>query len=78
MDAPQSSSWSVAQQLAQLESGSGMERSCREFAQGFYDWYFDRLNHAAKASTDGPTFADVMRLRPEIVSARLRQMLDED
>jgi hypothetical protein len=77
-DESQKTSYPNAQQSAQLEIGSPQEKPCREFVQGFYDWYFDRLNHVAKVSTNGPTFADVVRLSPEVVSPRLRQMLEED
>ena len=54
------------------------EKSCRVFVQGFYDWYFDRLNRQNKGQSDGSSADDVVRLKPELLTARLRQMLKED
>ena len=65
----------VAQQV-QVETDQ--EKSCREFVQGFYDWYFDRLNSENKGQSNTSTLDDVLRLKPELLTARLRQMLKED
>lgn len=54
------------------------EKSCREFVQGFYDWYFDRLNSENKEQSNVSALDDVLRLKPELLTARLRQMLKED
>ena len=54
------------------------EKSCREFVQGFYDWYFDRLNSENKGQSNVSALDDVLRLKPELLTARLRQMLKED
>jgi Protein of unknown function (DUF3828) len=73
----QSGSQSMAQQtLARVETEQ--ERSCQGFVQGFYDWYFDRLNLQNKVQSNNSTLDDVIRLKPEFLSARLQQMLTED
>jgi hypothetical protein len=68
----------VAQQQMQARVETGQEKSCREFVQGFYDWYFDRLNSENKGQSKSSTPDDVLRLKPELLAASLRQMLKED
>jgi len=69
---------SVAQQPAPAQVETDQEKSCRVFVQGFYDWYFDRLNNASRVAVDNPIVDDVLRLKPEVLTARLRQTLKED
>jgi hypothetical protein len=57
---------------------TNQEKSCRESVQNFYDWYFDRLNHKSKKQSNASAFDDVLRLKPEVLTARLRHMLKED
>jgi len=74
----QNSPQPAVQPKAQARVETDDEKSCREFVQGFYDWYFDRLNRSPTASTGVPTFDDVERLKPEVLIPSLRQMLKDD
>ena len=68
---------------AQLRTQSGpetaQEKSCRVFVQRFYDWYFDRLNQVrGKVSQSRSNSDDVVRLKPELLTVPLLQLLVED
>jgi hypothetical protein len=54
------------------------EASCQIFVQGFYDWYFDRLNIQAEQQTVGPGSYDVLNFRPEVLTPELQKMLRGD
>lgn len=69
---------SVAQQQVQARIETAQEKSCQEVVRGFYDWYFDRLNSEAKGQSNGSALDDLLRLKPELLTAKLRQMLRED
>ena len=75
---PQTAAQPVAQQAAQALVETDDEKSCREFVQGFYDWYAapvkrDQQHRAGVLSSD-----DVLRFRPYIFDARLFKLLKED
>ncbi len=75
--APQQAAKPMVQEPAQAPSESDQEKSCREFVQGFYDWYYMRLNLDEKIHA-GPASNDVLRLKPEVLDTRLRRLLRED
>jgi hypothetical protein len=54
------------------------ERSCQEFVQKFYDWYVSREVLDAKVREGHPSSDDVVRLRPQVLSPELRELLKED
>ena len=61
----------VAQQPVQARVETDEQKSCREFVQGFYDWYVNRhLN-----DTKGPAWYDVAKKRSSILSPQLRELL---
>jgi len=62
----------------QTHAGNESEKSCRQFVQGFYDWYFDLLNTETKRQTGGPIDYEALRLKPQFFTPELRQMLQED
>jgi hypothetical protein len=64
--------------VQQVRVEAEQEKGCRALVQGFYDWYFDRLNRQSKGQSKASTLDDVVRLKPELLSAQLRQMLKED
>lgn len=68
----------VALQQAQVPAESAEEKSCRQFVQDFYDWYFGRLNIETKKQTAGPMTYEVLSLKPQVLSPELRRMLKED
>jgi len=63
-------------QPARMESAP--EKSCREFVQGFYDWYFDRLNTEKTRQIASPSDYEVLALRPHLFTLELRKMLHDD
>jgi hypothetical protein len=58
------------------------EQSCKNFVQDFYDWYWNRFYaHMNEPNTGGfkePTLNDVIRHRPQLLSARLQRLLLAD
>jgi hypothetical protein len=54
------------------------EKSCRDFVQDFYDWYFDKLNAAAGKPNSGSTVDDVLRRRPRVLTEKLDRLLRDD
>ena len=57
---------------------SAQERSCREFVQGFYDWYFESLDTDNAKRNSVPTFSKVWHKKPPVLTFQLSQMLEED
>jgi hypothetical protein len=76
--APKETTQQIAKQPVKARGETEQEKDCREFVQGFYDWYFDRLNSQNKGQSKATAVDDVVRLKPELLTARLRQMLKED
>jgi len=76
LPAPQENIQPAAKPLTRVETSQ--EKSCREFVQGFYDWYFARLNLADRQNSASTQYDDVIRFRPETLTPRLRQMLKDD
>jgi len=70
----------AAQPRQQVQTSAETEQaqSCKKFVQDFYDWYFDRLNSQIAKKTEGPSTYDVLRLKPQVITPRLRTMLEED
>lgn len=67
--------------VAQVTSAgerSERERGCREFVQGFYDWYVARDKLDPKSRKSFRTSDDVLRLKPGLMNRDLLQMLKED
>jgi len=62
----------------QTDLESDTEKSCRQFVQRFYDWYFDRLNAEVTRQSHDPTDYDVLNLKPQVFTPELRRMLRED
>src|SRR5271168_2344598 len=62
----------AAQQPVHARVATPEEKSCREFVQGFYDWY---INGHLK-DTDGPPWYDVAKKRPRMISDQLRALLN--
>ena len=52
-------------------------KSCTEFVQGFYDWYFDRLNTERTRQLASPD-DEVLTLKPQLFTSELRKMLHDD
>jgi hypothetical protein len=68
----------VAQQPVQARAETDAEKSCREFVQGFYGWYFDRLDNDEKRHRSESAETDVIRMQPTRLTSPLRRMLQED
>jgi len=75
---PAKSSQAVVQQPEQTRLETGQEKSCSEFVQGFYDWYFDRLNHVSKETNAASTIDGVLRRKPMVLTAQLARLLKKD
>jgi len=73
--ASQQTTQPVSQQKAQIPSDADQERSCREFVQGFYDWYIAK---ETSSEGSGSTDDDVLRFKPKVLSSKLRRMLIEE
>jgi hypothetical protein len=54
------------------------EPSCRDFVQQFYDWYVSRVELHLRSRLAGPPSNDVLRFRPQALSAELLQLLKDD
>lgn len=58
------------------------EQSCRSFVQKFYDWYWNRFaDHANDPKFDmrkEPTYHDVARLHPPVLSPKLIRLIKRD
>jgi len=61
-----------AQQQTHVESEA--EKSCREFVQGFYDWYINDHLKDDKVSA----WFDVPRQKPQILSGQLLRLLNRE
>ena len=48
------------------------------FVQGFYDWYFDRLNTEKTQQIASPSDYEVLTLKPHLFTSELRKMLHDD
>lgn len=57
---------------------TGQEKSCSEFVQGFYDWYFDRLNRVSKETNQSSTIDEVLQRKPMIITPQLVRLLQDD
>jgi Protein of unknown function (DUF3828) len=75
---PAKSSQAVVQQPALTGLEAGQEKSCSEFVQGFYDWYFDRLNRVSNKTNAASTIDGVLRRKPMILTVQLARLLKED
>jgi len=72
--APQQSAKPMVQEPAQAQTESAPEKSCREFVQGFYDWYINgHLNDG-----EGPAWFDVAKKKPSLVGPQLLRLLEWD
>ena len=65
-------------QQVQMRVETDQEKSCREFVQGFYDWYSapvkrDQLHRAGVLSFD-----DVLRLKQHLFDSKLFELLKGD
>jgi len=54
------------------------EQSCKDFVQGFYNWYLGRSAVNEKSQTAGPAWDDVAHLRPQALSPELLTLLKAD
>lgn len=58
------------------------EQSCRKFVQDFYDWdwnrYFAHVNEPNAGGFKVPTISEVIRHRPQLLSAQLQRLLLTD
>jgi hypothetical protein len=59
------------------EAAQADEQSCKDFVQGFYDWYVSREIVDEKLRR-GPISNDVLQLRPQMLSQELRKLLQND
>ncbi len=66
---------SAAQPGVQAQTETAEEKSCREFVQGFYDWYF---NGHLSDDDKRPAWFDVAKQRPYLLSDRLRTLLNRE
>jgi hypothetical protein len=64
--------------LAQHVKQSKTEQSCRNFVQQFYTWYLGRNALIDKSRSAGPSWDDVLKLRPEVLSPGLLSLLKDD
>jgi hypothetical protein len=59
-------------------------RSCRIFVQDFYDWYsnqtwyVDRMNDPSFKDRKRPSLEEILRHRPQLLSAKLQRLLWAD
>ncbi len=75
---PVKSSQAVVQQPEQTRLETGQEKSCSEFVQGFYDWYFGRLNRISSQTNAASTIDGVLQRKPMILTEQLARLLKED
>jgi hypothetical protein len=68
----------VAHQPAQARVETDQERSCREFVQGFYDWYTTPIKPDRLHTTGELSFDDVLRLKANLFDRKLLELLKED
>jgi hypothetical protein len=54
------------------------EQSCRNFVQEFYTWYVTQEIAHEKSRTAGPPSNEVLRSRPQVLSAELAQALQKE
>jgi hypothetical protein len=64
--------------LAQDEKQHQTEQSCLSFVQQFYTWYFGRSMRNEKSRSTGPSWDEVLLLRPQVLSPELRELLKAD
>lgn len=63
---------------AHAQDAQKQEQSCKDFVQGFYNWYLGRSAVNAKSQTAGPAWDDVVRLRPQAFTPELLTLLKAD
>jgi hypothetical protein len=56
----------------QARAETDQDKSCREFVQGFYDWY---INGHLSENDKGPAWYEVAKRRPYLLSDELRKLL---
>jgi len=54
------------------------KRSCRQFVQSFYDWYFEKLNAEEAHETADSADAQLFSQRLELLTPELTRMLQQD
>jgi hypothetical protein len=54
------------------------EQSCQNFVQQFYTWYLGHNAHNEESRSAGPSWDDVLRLRPQALSPDLLALLKDD
>ena len=58
------------------------EQSCKVFVQKFYDWYWnrtvERMSDPSVKGSDMPSMEEILRHRPQFLSAKLQSLLRED
>lgn len=54
------------------------ERSCHQFVQDFYNWYFDHLDARPGSESGAFSSDEVLRSRPQLLSPQLLKLLKED
>lgn len=64
--------------VAQDAGQQKQEQSCKDFVQGFYNWYLGQSAVNAKSQTAGPAWDDVVRLRPQALTPELLTLLKAD
>jgi Protein of unknown function (DUF3828) len=64
--------------MQQARVDTAQEKSCREFVQEFYDWYFDRSNTEKTRQIASPSNYEVLTLKPHLFTSELRKMLHDD
>ena len=75
-NAGQQASGAAIAEPSSIEQGGNI--SCRDFVQDFYNWYVSRDVLDEKSPTGKPTSDDVLRLRPQVLSAELGKLLKSD
>jgi hypothetical protein len=61
-------------QTARKPAADDDVRSCRNFVQDFYDWYWNRTFKGSEM----PSMEEILRHRPQLLSAKLQKLLRAD
>ena len=68
----------VAQQSAEARVETDQEKSCREFVQGFYDWYTSPAQKDRDHPDGSRNWPDVLKMRKPDLSPELSRLLKAD
>jgi hypothetical protein len=58
--------------------GNAQKKSCRDFVQGFYDWYVSPVKRDKQHPMGNLDVGDVLQIKPRLFSVKLLSLLKED